>query len=224
VPARDPRDWQFQGSNDGTNWTTVDTRTGQASWPNRYQTISFTVASPGAYRYYRLNVTANNGDGSTQLSELAFFSDVGRLIPNGTYRLFNRKSNKAFDLQNGNIANNTPTVQWSASGNNTQKWTLTHQNDGQYQILNAASGTALDVSGASTANGAALIIWPWGGTNNNNQRWTVTPAGDGFFKLTAVHSGKVADVNGGSTADGAIVIQYTYGGGDNQQWSISIAP
>ena len=25
APARDPRDWQFQGSNDGTNWTTKKT-------------------------------------------------------------------------------------------------------------------------------------------------------------------------------------------------------
>ena len=222
VPARDPKDWQLQGSNDGTNWTTVDTRTGQPSFPNRYQTMSFTVASPGAYRYYRLNVTANNGDGSTQISELAMFSDVGRTVPDGTYRLFNRKSNKAFDLQNGSTADATPVVQWGATGNNSQKWILTHQSNGQYQLLGLASGKALDVSGGSTADNAALIIWP--SNSNNNQRWTITPTGDGFFKLTAVHSGKVADVSGGSTADGTAIIQWPYGGGPNQQWSISIAP
>ena len=26
VPERDPKDWQFQGSNDDTNWTTLDTQ------------------------------------------------------------------------------------------------------------------------------------------------------------------------------------------------------
>jgi hypothetical protein len=222
VPGRDPKNWQFQGSPDGTTWTTLDTQSNQ-SFAFRYQTNTYNIGNTTAYRYYRLNVTANNGDpGTLQLSELALLTDTGHTIPNNTCRLFNRNSNKAFDVQNGSTADATPAVQWTATGNNSQKWTLTYQGNGQYQILGYASGKALDVSGASTANGAALIIWPWSGANN--QLWTVTPTGDGFFKLTALHSGKVADVNGGSTADGATIIQYPYGSGLNQQWSISIAP
>ena len=222
VPGRDPRDWQLQGSNDGSSWTAVDTRTGQGSFPNRYQTISFTVASPGAYRYYRLNVTANNGGSGTQLSELAMFSDVGRTIPDGTYRVFSRKSNKALGLQNGSPSNGTSLVQWGATGGADQKWTFTHLSNGQYQVLNTLSGTFMEVYFAKIDDGTKIEIWPWNG--NACQQWTITPTGDGFFKLTAVHSGKVADVNGGSTADGATIIQWPYGGGTNQQWSISIAP
>jgi hypothetical protein len=72
--ARDPKDWQFQGSNDGTAWTTLDTQSGQA-YAQRYEMKSFTVASPAAYRYYRLNITANNGDtGFTDLSEFGLFA------------------------------------------------------------------------------------------------------------------------------------------------------
>ena len=222
VPARDPRDWQLQGSNNGSSWTAVDTRTAQASFPNRYQTMSFNVASPGAYRYYRLNVTANNGGGGTQIAELAMFSDVGRTIPDGTYRVFSRGSNKALSLQNGSPANGTALVQWSANGGTEQKWTFTHLINGQYQIGNALSGTFMEVYYAKPDNGTRIQIWPWNG--NDCQKWTVTPSGDGFFKLTAVHSGKVADVNGGSAADGATIIQWPYGGAHNQQWSISLAP
>jgi hypothetical protein len=224
VPTRDPRDWQLQGSNDGTNWTAVDTRTGQASFPNRFQTMSFNVASPGAYRYYRLNITANNGATGTQLSELAMFSDVGRLIPDGTYRVFSRKSNKALTASNGATSNGTPLVQWTYGGGDEQKWTFTHQSDGQYKVTGVASGRVMDVAGVSTANGAAIQLWDWMSVDNPNQRWTIAPSGDGFFKLTAVHSGKAVDVNSGSTADGATIIQWPYGGGPNQQWSISVAP
>ena len=72
--GRDPKDWQFQGSNDGTNWTTLDTQSGQA-FPNRIQMHSYTVASPGAYRWYRLNITSNNGDTSfTTLSEIGLYA------------------------------------------------------------------------------------------------------------------------------------------------------
>lgn len=79
VPARDPRDWQFQGSNDGINWTTLDTRTGQ-SWTSRYQTRQFAAATPGAYQIYRLNIIANNGDDDIQLSEIALMA-YGEVAP-----------------------------------------------------------------------------------------------------------------------------------------------
>jgi hypothetical protein len=71
---RDPKDWQFQGSNDGTSWTTLDTQSGQA-FANRFQLNSYTVATPGAYRYYRLNITSNNGDTSfVDLAEFGLFA------------------------------------------------------------------------------------------------------------------------------------------------------
>jgi len=71
---RDPKDWQFQGSGDGVTWTTLDTQSNQA-FTGRYQLKSYAIASPAAYRYYRLNITANNGDTTfTDLSELGLFA------------------------------------------------------------------------------------------------------------------------------------------------------
>lgn len=63
-----PRDWQFQGSNDGSTWTTLHTLTAQSPFTSgeerTYQTSNTT-----AYRYYRLNVTASqhtNAPGTDQ--------------------------------------------------------------------------------------------------------------------------------------------------------------
>ena len=71
---RDPKDWQFLGSNDGVTWTTLDTQRGQ-TFTDRLKPINYTVAKPAAYRYYRLNITANNGDSTfTDLSELGLFA------------------------------------------------------------------------------------------------------------------------------------------------------
>src|SRR4051794_11515430 len=67
--GRDPRDWELQGSHDGSAWTTVDTQTGQ-DFSERFQTKQYDVATPGSYEYYRLNITANHGDGLVQLAEL----------------------------------------------------------------------------------------------------------------------------------------------------------
>jgi hypothetical protein len=71
---RDPKDWQFQGSNDGSTWTTLDAQSNQA-FSERYQIKTYTIASPASYRYYRLNITANNGDSTfTALSEFGLFT------------------------------------------------------------------------------------------------------------------------------------------------------
>ena len=78
------------------------------------------------------------------------------------------------------------------------------------------SGKLLDVAGASTADGAAVI--QWAGHGGSNQRWRLMPAADGAFTIVAVHSGKLLDVEAGSQADGARVIQWTAHGGPNQLW------
>ncbi|MBM9507650.1 GH92 family glycosyl hydrolase [Actinacidiphila acididurans] len=69
-PDRDPKDFALQGSADGSTWTDLDSRAGQ-SFSGRFRSNVYDVADPGAYRYYRLNITANSGNtGSTQLADL----------------------------------------------------------------------------------------------------------------------------------------------------------
>jgi len=71
---RDPKDWQFQGSTDGSTWTTLDTQSNQV-FATRLKLKTYTIASPGSYRYYRLNITANNGDSTfTDLAEIGLFA------------------------------------------------------------------------------------------------------------------------------------------------------
>ena len=54
---RDPQDWTLQGSNDGNDWTTLDTQTGQ-SFAERFQTKQYDVANDQPRTsYYRLDIT-----------------------------------------------------------------------------------------------------------------------------------------------------------------------
>jgi len=68
--GRDPKDWNLLGSNDGVTWDTLDVRTGE-TFPSRNQTVHFITNNNAnkAYIYYRVNITANNGDGLFQQSE-----------------------------------------------------------------------------------------------------------------------------------------------------------
>ncbi|WP_460106320.1 GH92 family glycosyl hydrolase [Streptomyces sp. YKOK-J1] len=74
---RDPKDWTLQGSADGKDWKTLDTRSGE-SFKERFQTKSYDLAEPAEYRHFRLDVTANNGaSGILQLADVQFSTGGG---------------------------------------------------------------------------------------------------------------------------------------------------
>lgn len=79
------------------------------------------------------------------------------------------------------------------------------------------SGKCLDVSGASSNNGAPIIQWDCNG--GQNQQWRLVPVGS-YYRIVARHSGKCLDVTGASRVNGAQVIQWDCHGGDNQLWSL----
>jgi gliding motility-associated-like protein len=69
--GRDPKTWQFQGSNDSLNWNLLDTRT-NISTPTRGAKYKYSFTNTTAYTYYRLLVSEKNGstDGvMTQIGE-----------------------------------------------------------------------------------------------------------------------------------------------------------
>lgn len=74
-----PRDWTFEGSNDGSAWTTLDSRTAQTAWAMPTQTRSYTFSNSTAYTYYRINISNNTGaDGNSNYGS-AYYTFFGRL-------------------------------------------------------------------------------------------------------------------------------------------------
>lgn len=67
APDRDPAGWTLSGSTDGTTFTTLDTRTDQV-FADRGQRAAYPVATPGAYRWYRLAVAAPHAGQVLQLA------------------------------------------------------------------------------------------------------------------------------------------------------------
>ncbi len=68
----------------------------------------------------------------------------------------------------------TDMIQYTAGTANNQQWQVVDIGYGYYELLTRTSGLALDINGASTANGALAIQWGWSG--GTNQQWQiVTP-------------------------------------------------
>ena len=81
-------------------------------------------------------------------------------------------------------------------------------------IVGSQSGRCVDVSNASTTNGARATLWDChGGTN---QRWTHTAA-----RQLMVYGNKCLDASGQGTSNGTPAIIWDCNGQTNQQWNIN---
>jgi RHS repeat-associated protein len=120
--GRAPTNWNFQGSNDGSSWTTLDTEVNQADLLNA-DTRYFNVATPGSYAFYRLNITGNNGATDyTQLDELQLlatrprmtfgYSSAGNVI--STVDDVGNKNSSTYDNANRLLSSQNP-IQAAAS-------------------------------------------------------------------------------------------------------------
>ncbi|MBQ4228887.1 MAG: hypothetical protein II675_03675, partial [Bacteroidaceae bacterium] len=72
-PTRDPASWILEATNDGENWTLLDTRSDE-SFSNRYATQFYFIETTETYNTYRLTVTAVNGGNQLQIGELQLLS------------------------------------------------------------------------------------------------------------------------------------------------------
>jgi PKD repeat protein len=66
---RDPKNWTLEGSNDGSQWSTLDRQTNQR-FANRYSTNRYQLNNSQSFSFYRLNISSNQGANYTQLAEL----------------------------------------------------------------------------------------------------------------------------------------------------------
>lgn len=136
-----PTAWTFAGSNDGSSWTTLDTRSGQVGSSGTFSS-SYTFSNATAYRYYRFNFTAANGGGIVHIAEIEF----------------NGRANQTGSARKGEIW----AVLKNANTNVMGLWAFGSDTAGSYY---PATGTVLSeqfgVSSrpTSVAPGVALTSW-----------------------------------------------------------------
>jgi len=71
-PGHSPKTWVFQGSNDGSTWTDLDTQTNYTDLP-LFTPVKFTFSNSTSYAYYRLYITANVSGSIVGVHELTMY-------------------------------------------------------------------------------------------------------------------------------------------------------
>ena len=83
-------------------------------------------------------------------------------------------------------------------------------------VQDSNSGLSLLVSGASTANGAQVVIGQPSGLGND--QWALIPTDSGYYRITNLKSKSVMAVQSASLSVGAKIVQWTFGSSTNDQW------
>lgn len=126
--------------------------------------------------------------------------------------------NMAMDMPGASRSDGTPVQLYPWNQTGAQLYKLHQVGNGVYSMIDVVSGKAIEVAGASTANGASIRQW----TSNNTsaQHWAVLNYG-GSVALVNGASGKVVDVPGGNAVVGVHPQLYGLNGTGAQRWVIS---
>ena len=157
--------------------------------------------------------------GDAPAEEEASVSAAITFTPGASYTLVGVQSNKCVGV--ASTASATRLDLETCTGTANQRFRPESMGGGFFRMRNELSGLCVDVSGASTADGAAVIEFACG--TQTNQQWSFTDITGGSERVTARHSGKVLDVTGQATADGTLIEQFTSNNGSNQHFVMTQA-
>ena len=178
-----PVNFVLAGSNDGTNWTTLVTRTGVAWAPgptSQRQEFTITAGNRGYYSQYRLLVTTVNGAGVVQIQEMELLQQAA-----DTYAALDLRSvaftavaaptvaslTIAASAVGGSITPNTNLIAYVSRDNGTT-WTTatlaaradplsdgtTVYESGEISISGQPSGTSMKWRAAATASAFEIRV------------------------------------------------------------------
>lgn len=205
--------------------------------------VSTSVASDGTpWRTVRnigsgkvLDVYAAGTTAGTNVQQYASNSSNAQrwaIVSNGDGTLTLRSAlgrNLVLDLWAGSTANGANADVYTANGTSAQKFVFTLATpaalssegqvvaDGLY-VIKASDGKAIDVPGASTANGRQLQTYAANGTQA--QVFAISyDKSTGYYHISNLNSTAVLDLDNGDVLPGGKVQQWAYGSGNrNQLW------
>jgi hypothetical protein len=152
-----------------------------------------------------------------------------QLVPtgdaNGSYYIISKSCGLYLDMNAQQTVNGTNLQLWTPNGGPAQKFIISDIQpaieDGTYAIGSVLSSQVLDISSASTKDGATVLTYQRKTVNNDNQLFNlVFDPVNGYYSIQASHSGKFVDVTAHSWEPGASVIQWEGNGNLNQRWDI----
>ena len=125
APDRDPKTWTLQGANNETGpWTLLDSRE-NIQFCSRFTPLTFKIEDTTPYQFYRLTISANNGNGSmTQLAEFQVWGE------RDAEEIAAEKVAAPSGLKATVMAHHLANLEWKDNSNNEEFFRIQRSTDG----------------------------------------------------------------------------------------------
>ena len=156
-----PRNWTFEGSNDGTTYTILETVTAYVM-PGSGNYTSGILANTTSYTYYRINITAVQTAGnSPAISEFEMTESIGTSfggVAGGQFIYANGGNLTCTAAQAIFVGSTTPTLEMNLASPNTATFNgnvLTMTAAASYNAIRLSSSGILNCNGNYSIDGSA---------------------------------------------------------------------
>ena len=108
-----PKDFEIYGSNDGETFELIRAFTNEINWSaNAIETRLYSLLNTNNYRYYKFNISNNNGGNYTAFSELRYLLAVDTTFflinDNGVYKNYDEETNSLIEVSDISILKEDP--------------------------------------------------------------------------------------------------------------------
>lgn len=136
-----PKNWTFQASNDGSNWTTLFTKMND-TWDDAGLNHTYSITNSGYYKYYKINITAVTTSGGNiyllyvKMNQITDVLKTG-IVSHSDLADIDPVNNKSFKLK-WTLSRNSKTDGLPAVGN----FSITWEGDGHRNATGVYSDTS----------------------------------------------------------------------------------
>ncbi len=155
------------------------------------------------------------GQGSEAYADIQTGGNIMPALDGSRWEIVNRQTGQVLEVASGGTANGALVNTAANSGASYQRWNVTRNQNGYYDLFNANSGLTLDVNNGSLADNGTVDQWGMG--NNLIQQWYLQSAGIGYYYIVNANSNKVLAGGGGNA------VQIGNAGAAAQQWKFVLA-
>lgn len=173
------------------------------------------------YVWLPLTFPSDNSISLDWSTRIAVDVNSGRLAGSGSeeVRIRSVHSDRCLDVSDESLAEHANVIQWGCSDKHNQKWRMTQNSEGYYQLKVLHSSQCLDVASGSGDDGANVLQWPCNG--EHNQQWQMQSNDDGTLSFISRATGKCLDIEDWSSENGGNIQQWECTGRANQKWFLN---
>lgn len=135
------------------------------------------------------------------------------------YNIIAKHSKKCLQIQNNNVNDFAPLIQFHADNNDSQKFKFVACGGGYFYIIAKHSEKYLQVKDSSTSD-LAPIFQSSTNVKSNSNKFKLIPCGDGYYNIVAKHSQKCLEVEHNTSSDFAPIVQQHFKGTDSQKFKL----